>query len=120
MTSPEVSTYWISATARTGVSACARLCVTALAQKTAATTTARPADPVFIDFCMRHGPHLAMRLDIPLQSIPQPQAWLLYSTLVLLFQEAALNQPARAAAPGRICARTQVGLLDVDQLAGFA
>src|SRR5258708_14219184 len=99
MTSPEVSTYWISATARTGVSACARLCVTALAQKTAATTTARPADPVFIDFCMRHGPHLAMRLGIPLQSIPQPHAWLFCSALIVLFQEASLNQPAPPAPP---------------------
>src|SRR6202140_4523831 len=119
MTSPEVSTYWISATARTGVSACARLCVTALAQKAAAATKARPADPVYIDFCMRHGPHLAMRLGIPLQSIPQPRGWLLCSTLVLLFQEPALNQPARAAAPGRIGASAQVGLLDVDQRPGL-
>src|SRR5258707_627173 len=118
MTSPEVSTYWISATARTGVSACARLCVTALAQKTAA-TKARPADPVFIGFCMRDGPHMAMRLRIPLPSIPQPQGWLLCSALIVLFQQAALNQPARAAAPGRVGARAQVGLLDVDQRPGL-
>ena len=39
--------------------------------------------------------------------------------LVRLVQQAALDQPARAAAPGRIGARAQVGLFDVDERPGF-
>ena len=49
--------------------------------------------------------------------VQQPHRWFLRLALVRLFQQTALDQPARAAAPGRVGSRTQVSLLDIDQRA---
>src|ERR1700733_11012609 len=119
MTSPDVSTYWISATATTGTSPCASPRRTALTVKTAATIRARPADLSFIGFCMSPSPLLRCTLGTPLQSYPATSRLALCSALVRLFQETALNQPARAPAPGRVGPSAQVGLLDIDQHPGL-
>src|ERR1700739_2645383 len=118
MTSPEVSTYWISATATTGTSPCASLHRRALTVKTAATIRARPADLNFIGFCMRHGPYCDAPSAPCCNEIQQPLRRPC-SALIRLFQETALNQPARAPAPGRISPGAQVGLLDIEQRPGL-
>src|SRR6185437_14535827 len=106
-TSPDVSLYWISAIAMTGTSLrCARLCPARQALKAAA-TKARPIERSFIGVSM-----------IGLFHQPRVRDRHAFIWCRLSLQQAALDQPAGAAAPGRIGACAQIGLFDVDQRAG--
>jgi hypothetical protein len=73
---------------------------------TMATSTLTPSDGNFVGLFMRFG--FLFRVSTFRAS---PLAAL------VLFQQPALDQPARAAAPGRIGARAQIGLLDIDERA---